>query len=169
MTKILDIGCGLHKVHKDAVGMDISKVPGVDIVHDLEKFPYPFNDKTFDEVHANMVLEHLLNFSGAMKEVHRLLKKDGTFHIKVPFYTSTAAFQDYTHRNFFTEKTFSYFTNTNELSYYNDFRFEILSQRLVANSNSAWERLRNLIPFRTLLKFVLLNMYDEIHVILKKA
>lgn len=168
MKKILDIGCGKHKVNKDAIGLDTTQLDGVDVVHNLEMFPYPFADSEFDEVHANMVLEHLLNFEGAMREVYRVLKSGGLFYIKVPYYTSTCAFQDYTHKNFFTEKTFSYFTKENELNYYSKLEFEVVSQKLVANSNSLTEKLRNMIPFRELLKFLLLNMYDEMHVVLRK-
>jgi len=166
--KILDIGCGKHKVHPNAIGVDSVKVPGVNVVHDLDSFPYPFKNKEFDEIHAYMVLEHLKNFSGAMGQIHRILKPGGKLHVKVPYYSSQAAFQDYTHRNFFTEKTFSYFEETNELSYYTKARFKILEQKLISNSNSVMEKLRNLIPFRNLLKYLLLNMYDEIHVTLVK-
>jgi predicted SAM-dependent methyltransferase len=168
-NKVLDIGCGIHKVSPDAIGLDVVKLEGVDVVQDLEKFPYPFKDDEFDEVHANMILEHLQNFEEAMREVHRILKKDGIFYIKVPFYATTIAFQDYTHKNYFTEKTFTYFTKDNELSYYQDIRFEIVDQKLVSNSNSFYERIRNVIPFRKFLKFILWNMYDELHVVLKKV
>lgn len=167
--KILDIGCGIHKVSPDAVGLDVAKLEGVDVVHDLNSFPYPFKNNEFDEVYANMVLEHLDDFAGAMREVHRILKTGGLFYIKVPYYATTIAFQDYTHKNFFTEKTFTYFTNDNELNYYQDTRYEIVNQKLVSNANSLQEKVRNLIPLRKYLKYILWNMYDELHTVLKKV
>ena len=38
--KILDLGCGKRK-RKGTVGIDISKDTDADIIHDLNKFPYP--------------------------------------------------------------------------------------------------------------------------------
>ena len=47
--KILDLGCGRNKV-PGAIGLDLFPVPGVDVVHDLEAFPYPFENNSFDEI-----------------------------------------------------------------------------------------------------------------------
>ena len=58
--KILDIGCGRNK-RKDAIGIDIVKLEGVDIVCNLEE-GLPFKDNTFDLVYASHILEHIHNF-----------------------------------------------------------------------------------------------------------
>lgn len=166
--KILDIGCGEHKVLAEAVGLDKLKLRGVDIVHDLNKFPYPFESSSFDEIYAFMVLEHVDEPVKVMKELHRILKPQGLLYIKVPYFMSSVAFQDPTHRNFFTDKTFKYFTSDCKLNYYSNCCFEIVNQRLYSNSSSLAEKLRNLIPFRFFLRFFLMNMYDEIHLTLKK-
>lgn len=55
----LDIGCGANKASEDFIGMDVRPLPGVDIVHNLEKFPWPFENDTFSLVHASHVLEHI--------------------------------------------------------------------------------------------------------------
>lgn len=48
----LDIGCGTNK--KDSfLGVDILELPGVDIVHDLNSFPYPFSNNEIDEIWIN--------------------------------------------------------------------------------------------------------------------
>ena len=36
--KVLDVGCGTAKVN-GAIGIDRINLPGVDVVHDLNKFP----------------------------------------------------------------------------------------------------------------------------------
>lgn len=54
----LDIGCSGHK-HKGFVGMDIREQPGVDIVHNLEQFPYPLPDGSVSQIIASHVLEHM--------------------------------------------------------------------------------------------------------------
>ena len=53
--KILELGCGRIK-HPNAVGIDRISLPGVDVVHDLNRRPYPFEDNTFDEVYAIHVI-----------------------------------------------------------------------------------------------------------------
>ena len=47
--KKLDLGCGRSK-KAGFIGLDCLVLPGVDIVHDLTKFPYPFEDGLIDEI-----------------------------------------------------------------------------------------------------------------------
>ena len=55
--KVLDIGCGVNKV-EGSIGVDVVKMPGVDVVHDLSLIPWPFEDDEFSTVIANHFLEH---------------------------------------------------------------------------------------------------------------
>lgn len=55
---LLDVGCGASK-NDGYVGMDVRPLPGVDIVHNLEKFPWPLDDESCILVHASHVLEHI--------------------------------------------------------------------------------------------------------------
>ncbi len=48
--KILDIGCGKQKV-TGSIGVDFNDSLSPDVVHNLNHFPYPFEDCEFDEVH----------------------------------------------------------------------------------------------------------------------
>jgi hypothetical protein len=41
--KILDVGCGKNK-RKGAIGIDIDPNSDADVIHDLNIFPWPFND-----------------------------------------------------------------------------------------------------------------------------
>lgn len=56
------------------VNLDRVEAPGVDVVHDLEVTPYPFQDDSFDEIYTSMVLEHVKNLSGAMDDLYRISK-----------------------------------------------------------------------------------------------
>ena len=126
--KILDIGCGNHKV-KDAIGLDQVKIEGVDIVHDLNKIPYPFKDNSFDIVYANQVLEHLeMPLDKILGELCRICKPEGRIKILVPHALSVGAFSDPTHRKFFTYFTFDYF-GSNEQSYYSKVRARIIKRK----------------------------------------
>ncbi|WOE70034.1 class I SAM-dependent methyltransferase [Hydrogenimonas thermophila] len=50
---------------------------------DIKKLP--FDNNYADTVLLNQVLEHIDDYEQALSEVHRVLKKDGTFVISVPF------------------------------------------------------------------------------------
>jgi len=165
---ILDIGCGNNKVSTEAIGIDNVLLPSVDIVHDLNTVPYPFKKNTFDQIHANMILEHLDDLLSVMTEIHRILKPGGFLYIKVPYYMSLCAFGDPTHKRFFTEKTFLFFTDNFDLNYYTPTRFKLISQKLFCGKKSLGEKLRSLIPLRYLLRHFIFNLYDEIHITLQK-
>lgn len=109
----IDLGCGGNKQGNDWVGIDYRGLPGVDIVHDLEKTPYPLPSSCASLVVASHVLEHINPHRGVfievMNEIWRLLKDDGEFMIAVPYATSPGMFRDPTHCNFITEETWEYF------------------------------------------------------------
>ncbi|PIE29839.1 SAM-dependent methyltransferase, partial [candidate division KSB3 bacterium] len=98
--KVLDIGCGRKKV-SGAVGVDLNPRTDADVIHDLNVFPYPFQDGEFDEVYCDSILEHLENFFQVMEELHRVTVAGGIIRVKVPHYTSFDAYTDPTHRHFF--------------------------------------------------------------------
>jgi predicted SAM-dependent methyltransferase len=106
--KRLNLGCG-NRVLKGYVNLDIEKRDGVDVVHNLDVYPYPFKDNEFDEILADNVLEHLNDTIGVMKELHRILKKGGRLTIRVPYYLHPNAWIDPTHKKCLTEDTFRYF------------------------------------------------------------
>lgn len=108
----LDIGCGDNKMDGH-IGMDIFKAPGVDVVHDMRKFPWPFEDNTFTLISASHVLEHIpredLMFVKVMNECWRVLKPDGQMRIASPYGGSTLFWADPTHVNGMVPQTFHYF------------------------------------------------------------
>lgn len=108
----VDLGCGQIKMDSKffsdnmqvtptkVIGVDIAKCPGVDIVHDLTKFPYPFKDETVDVIYSSHFVEHLdgterIKF---FNECHRILKPGGKMRLIHPYYKSVRAIQDPTHK-----------------------------------------------------------------------
>lgn len=53
--RVLGVGCGSAK-YPGAVGIDVSPHTEADVVHDLDVFPYPFEDASFDHVLMQDVL-----------------------------------------------------------------------------------------------------------------
>ena len=109
----VDIGCGANKSGKDWFGIDYRKLPGVDLVQDLEKFPWAVPSESFNTAVSNHVVEHINPSHGIfisfMNEAWRILKPDGEFIIGAPYATSSGMFRDPTHINFINEETWSYF------------------------------------------------------------
>lgn len=116
-TKALDIGCGDRKL-PGAVGIDRLSLPAVDIVHDLDVFPWPIADASYDLVFANHFLEHVTDVLACLGEMHRILKPGGRAVIQVPYFRSVDAFSDPTHRHFFTASTLDYVCTDTSLSRY---------------------------------------------------
>ena len=115
--KTLDLGCGKRKL-KGAVGIDISPDSDADIVHDLNKVPYPFSEGEFGYVYADNVLEHLEDVIKVLEELHRITSDGAAIKIIVPFFRSHYAFIDPTHRHFFTVRSFDYFDPAKDFNKY---------------------------------------------------
>lgn len=120
----LNMGCG-SRVREGFVNADIVRLPGVDVVCNFARFPWPFRDNTFGEVLALDVLEHLPDTLRTMEELYRVTRGGATITIKVPHYKHSNAYKDPTHVRFFMEESFDYF-GKNEYSFYTKARFEVV-------------------------------------------
>jgi Methyltransferase domain len=94
----LDLGCGETK-QQDFTGVDKYKVNGVDIVHDLTKYPWPFKDNSVSDVHCSHFVEHLTGQERILffNELYRIMIPGGKAKIITPYYKSIRAYQDPTH------------------------------------------------------------------------
>ena len=120
-SKELDLGCGNNKVD-GAIGVDIVNLRSVDIQHDILKFPYPFEDKSFEKIYLRHVIEHfnLYDIEKIYKECHRILEDNGILRVSVPHVFSTAAFSDPTHKQYFTFDSGFFWDSKNNKSYYKE-------------------------------------------------
>jgi SAM-dependent methyltransferase len=82
----LNLGSHNKIVGDDWVNVDILPLDNVDLIHDLIKFPYPWEDNSVDEILMVEVLEHISfrKTDEVLKECRRILKEGGKFHIQVP-------------------------------------------------------------------------------------
>jgi SAM-dependent methyltransferase len=117
-TRILDVGCGSTK--DGDVGIDRYPLPGVDIVCDLTRLPWPIADGSFSEVRSHQFVEHLphLNESAGedlifrvFDEFYRVLAPGGLLSLDTPHAAgaNASAFGDLTHRRYFHPAAFSVF------------------------------------------------------------
>ncbi len=160
----LDIGCGNLK-KEGYTGVDILKLPGVDIACDIQKGLPMVVSNSVDEIHCSMILEHINDLTTVMREFHRVLKPSGELIIIVPHCFSEMAFRDPTHCRYFTCRTFKYFDKSHSHSYYHDFHFKFISSRIkisrekpslfdrflewfINTNQPRGERLLKIIPYR---------------------
>ncbi len=86
MSTKLNLGCGEFK-KEGYINVDYLSVSEPDIKHNLDVFPYPFEDNTFTLIAADHLLEHLENPFQVMKELHRIAKDGCLIQIKVPHFS----------------------------------------------------------------------------------
>ena len=125
----LNLGCGTD-IKEGYLNLDCAEIEGVDIVHSLEKFPYPFKDNTFEEIIAIHVLEHLDDTVKVMEEIWRICRNNAKVIIRVPYWNSFESIADPTHKKLFNQYSFEFFDPTKERCqtrpYYTKARFKIL-------------------------------------------
>jgi hypothetical protein len=97
-VKKIDIGCGKNK-REGFTGIDRREFPGVDIVHDLSKYPWPFEDASVVEAHCSHFLEHVPGIERPkfFNELYRILVPGGRATFITPHWASGRAYGDFTH------------------------------------------------------------------------
>src|SRR5258705_11569872 len=90
---ILDVGCGINKL-KGSIGIDRNPASRADVLCDLDRFPYPFRDSSFDALQAVPVIEHVSDVIRTMEEFHPLVRHGGGVFIAAPHYNHVSSFCD---------------------------------------------------------------------------
>jgi len=95
---VLNLGCG-YKKFVGGTNVDGFSACEPDVLWDLNKTPYPWDDDSVDEIYAYHVMEHLPNWWGAFSECARILKPGGKIEIRVPDPSSDTAivYRDHVH------------------------------------------------------------------------
>lgn len=141
-TKI-DLGCGIHRT-EGFIGVDCVNLPGIDIIHDLNMFPYPFDDNSIDEIVMNSVLQYLDNIGKVFEEIYRILKPGGILKFTVP-YSGHQTSGSIGQRQRFLSRDFYYLEKENTMHYriFNKVDFKVLRVRYIfstkeINKTSLW-------------------------------
>lgn len=113
----LDLGCGYAKNDGGFIGIDKRSTPAVDIVHDLETFPWPLPDDCATDVVLSHFWEHIkpwltLDF---MAELHRVCRGGAKVYISAPYALGPRFIQDPTHCNPSNFETWCYWDNRHPL------------------------------------------------------
>ena len=84
--KKLNLGCGEFK-KEGFTNVDWVDFLKPDVVHNLQEFPYPFEDNSFNHIESDHLLEHLEDPFAVMREIHRIGKSGATVSIRVPHFS----------------------------------------------------------------------------------
>ncbi len=109
----LNLGAG-YDILAGWINTDIAALPGIDVVHDLDSAPWPWESGSFSEVRATDVFEHVGDPVLFMNECWRVLKPGGVLRIRSPHWRHENAYTDPTHRRYCTEKTWDYWVKGTE-------------------------------------------------------
>jgi SAM-dependent methyltransferase len=130
LARTLNLGSGPKRI-EGAVNLDVTPVTGPEVVHNLNQYPWPFDDNRFDKVIASDVIEHLDDIAAVMGELHRICAPGAIIHINVPHFSSDGAYTDPTHRHYFGAFTFDYFSDAHPLNFYSRARFRNRSTQII--------------------------------------
>ncbi len=127
--KVLDLGCGMNK-EPGAVGVDRSPDTLADVLHDLDRLPYPFPDSSFDRIICRDILEHLGDVLAVMGELGRIGRPGALIEVRTPHFSSCLAYADPTHRHAFGLQSLDHLAGIVPTPGYRT-RLEVVSRRLV--------------------------------------
>ena len=133
--KCLNLGCG--KDYKEGY-VNITKVVEkdcpADLIHDLNKFPYPFKNNSVDYVLMKHILEHLNDVQLVMEEIYRILKPNGIVEITMPNFSNFQAWGNPEHKHAFNWTSFNHFLTGYESDTYTNAKFKKIRIRLEHNN-----------------------------------
>ena len=127
---VLHLGSGLKRL-PGAVNVDVVASTQPDVVHNLDRYPWPFESNAFEEVLAYDVIEHLDSVVRVMEEIYRVSRHGAVVKVTVPHFSCANAFTDPTHRHYFGQSSFHYFTGENEFPFYTEARFKRRISKIV--------------------------------------
>lgn len=112
----LDVGCGNKKI-SGCVGIDLIPMSDVDIVHDLNELPWPFEENTFSKIFFNHSISHLSNISSLFTELYRIANDGAIVEIVAPHFSSDNFKTDPTHKMSLGYRSMNYFVDNSSFGY----------------------------------------------------
>lgn len=133
MADILNLGAG-NRIASGSVNHDLCRHrPEIDVAHDLNVIPWPWEDESFDSMIACSVFEHLeIDLIQAMDECWRILRPMCHLHIKLPHWNHDNGYADPTHRWRYSVRAMDVFDPESklgkELSFYTERKWRFIKK-----------------------------------------
>ncbi len=151
--KLVEKWCDINKLRKIdlggrfncPIGWESVDLKNADIIMNLDK-KWKFKDNSIGVIKATDFLEHLKDKQFTIKEIHRVLVPNGWLLSMTPSTDGRGAFQDPTHKTYYNQNSFYYYTKKELAKYIDnkDIRFQV-SQLETAYPNK-WT-IDNKIPY----------------------
>lgn len=138
-SRKLNLGAGTDiQKGEEWVNLDIVALDGIDVVHDLNQYPWPFDYSNFNEVRAIDVLEHLDDPVRFITECWNVLQPGGVLFIQTPRYDAEFLWIDPTHKRGFHEQSMDFFDPDTHFGrttgFYSHARFKVRAE-VMPNKN----------------------------------
>jgi SAM-dependent methyltransferase len=108
-VRTLDVGCGDNKA-PGALGIDSRPLPTVDVVHNLDEYPWPLPDNRFEVILCRQIVEHVADLPRFFREIHRVGGAGARVRIETPHFSSMDSWTDPSHRHHLSTRSFDFFT-----------------------------------------------------------
>lgn len=144
----INLGAG-EDIQAGWTNVDMIDLPGIDVVHNLIKFPYPFEDNSAHEMKAVDVIEHLPTYIGEahgvikfLEECHRILKPGGTLFLQTPGWKAEFLWIDPTHVRGFDIQSMDFFDPSTHFGkttgFYSKCKFDVRAEELPNHNLRFW-------------------------------
>ena len=113
----ISLGCGEEiEDPKEWVNVDLIPVTSDVVVHDLNNYPWPFDNESAEYIKCKDLIEHLLptTFISFIEETYRILKPGGTLWIQTPSYKADFLFIDPTHTRGYDIRSMDFFDDSTD-------------------------------------------------------
>lgn len=144
----INLGAGTD-IQPGFVNVDMVDLDGIDVVHNLMHYPFPFADGVASEIRAIDVLEHLPPYIGEehgvikfINECWRILKPGGELFIQTPGWRAEFLWIDPTHVRGFDIQSMDFFDPTKHFGkttgFYSPHKFSVRAEELPNHNLQFW-------------------------------
>lgn len=134
----LNLGSG-RDIKEGFINVDLHE-PKAEIHHDLDDYPWPFEDNSIDYVYIKDVLEHTHKPELIIREMIRIMKPGSEAFIQVPHYSHKASYMNLGHTHHFHEQALNICVSEGNSDSSMPIGFKIIETKVKRNRFRIWKK-----------------------------